>query len=137
MKHLLIIGVCLLTLGAAHAQQPTVPAGRGEWAGKVLDTTVTNAGTPAVVIPIIGNKSALSFQYVITKTSGTLSGTVSLYGSLDGGTTYALINAYTITDATASTSLTYGWAGYSKYKVIVSTGSSQVANYKVYTLYRQ
>lgn len=137
MKKLITLIACLFCFGVAQAQQPTVPAGRGEYVGKVMDTTITNAGTPAAIIPVIGNKGVVSFQYVITKTSGTVAGSIALYGSLDGGTTYALINSYTLTDATASTSLTYNYAGYSKYKVLVTTSGTQISNHKIWVLYRQ
>lgn len=136
MKHIILMAALLISF-AASAQQPTVPAGRGEYVGKVMDTTITNAGTPAVVIPVIGAKTTVSFQYVITKTSGTVAGSIALYGSLDGGTTYALINSYTLTDATASTSLTYNYAGYNKYKVLVTTSGTQISNHKIWVLYRQ
>jgi hypothetical protein len=142
MKQLFLIAACLLTLGA-QAQQPTIPSGIGSYAGKVFDSTITNVGTPQIVVPITENKSAITFIYRITKTSGTLSGTIVLSGAaVAKGVTpaagdYAVINSYTITDATATTSLAYSAANYTHYKVVITTGSSQVANYKINVLYRQ
>lgn len=135
MKYILLLLACLLTLGA-QAQQPTVPGGAGSYNGKVMDTTIANAGTPSVVIPVKGDKNAVAFQYVITKNSGTVAGSIALQGSLDGGTTWAAINTYTLTDATASTSLSYAFNAYPKYRVLVTTTGTQNSNHKIWVLYR-
>lgn len=136
MKHLFFLMAVFLIGISANAQQPTIASGSGSANYKIMDTTITGVATPFVVQPIVGNKGAVTFHYAITKTSGTVAGTIALYGSIDAGATYALINSYTLTDATAATYLTYTHAGFAKYKVLVTTSGTQVANYKIWTLYR-
>lgn len=131
MKNLILI----LFIGFAFSAN--AQSGRGSYVGELLDTTVTNAATPSVVLPVIGSKSAVSFQYVITKNSGTVGGTIVLQGSLDGGTTWAQLNSYSLTDATTSTTISYDYAAYPKYRVLITTTGTLSANIKIYGLYRE
>ena len=123
--------ICLLALFAfiytGNAQS---------YQAKIGDTTITNAGTPSFIATVAGSKSNVTFGYNITKTSGTVAGTIVLYGSVDG-TNYAAIDTTTLTDATAIRSVSYNYNGYAKYKVTVNQTGTSVANYKIWLLYRK
>lgn len=121
---LLIIG--LAGSFASHAQS---------FRAKIADSTHTNAMTSSFTIPVTGAKGTVTFQYVITKTSGTVAGTIVLLGTVDG-TNYVTLNTYTLTDATVTTGVTYAYNPYAKYKVTVTTTGTQVSNYKIWALYR-
>lgn len=74
--------------------------------------TVTNAGTEYVTIKSTGNSSVLSFQFVGTKISGTVGGTVTLQSSLDGVNytdvdgSLTTVDSYTNTNITTNTYIT-------------------------------
>ena len=103
---------------------------------KIGDTTITNAGAPSFTATVSGAKSNVTFGYNITKTSGTVAGTIVLYGSVDG-TNYAAIDTLTLTDASAIKSVSFNYNGYAKYKVTVNQTGTAVANYKIWLLYRK
>lgn len=105
MKYLII----LLTLGlglGVNAQ--TVMKGS---TGAVSDT-VTNAGTEYLTATTSGNSSVISFQFVGTKISGTVGGTVTLQSSLDGvnytdvDASLTTVDSYTNTNVTTNTYIT-------------------------------
>ncbi len=102
--------------------------------GKIGDTTITNAASPSYNLQVVGAKTNVTFQYVITKTSGTVAGTIVLSGTIDG-VNYVTLNSYTLTDATASTAISYDYNGYTRYKVTITTTGNQVANYKIWALH--
>lgn len=68
--------------------------------------TVVNAGTSYLTSPLIKSDGNVSVQVVCTKISGTVAGTISLLGSIDGTNYKALtveeastaVNTYTATD---------------------------------------
>lgn len=127
MKKVIGFLVLLAMTFAVHAQS---------YQGKIADTTITNAGAPAYAVTVAGAKSNVTFGYNITKTSGTVAGTIVLSGSVDG-TNYATLNTYTLTDASVNTSISYAYNGYAKYKVTVNQTGTDVANYKIWLLYRR
>lgn len=127
MKKLLFLLIIGLSVSfALHAQS---------FRGKIADSTLTNATTASFTIPVTGAKGTVTFQYVITKTSGTVAGTVILLGTVDG-TNYVTLNTYNLTDATVTTGVNYAYNPYAKYKVTVTTTGTQVSNYKIWALYR-
>ncbi len=65
----------------------------------VDSVVVTNTGTGDLLV-VFTVKHAKSIQALFTKTSGTLGGTVTLYGSTDG------INYTALTDATSTPTIT-------------------------------
>lgn len=68
--------------------------------------TVTNTGTSACSLKVVSAYSSISVQAVFTKTSGTLGGTATLQGSIDGVTWETVptslvagaASTYTVTD---------------------------------------
>jgi hypothetical protein len=131
MKKLLIVLVLCLAGMVTHAQ---------DYAAQIGTTrTLTNAQPDTINVTITKSRPSLTFKYDITKTSGTLSGTIVLQGRITGtGTAEAwyTINSYTITDATATTVVSLTANQFVNYRVITAPGASQVAVYKKYLLYR-
>lgn len=123
--------ICLLALFAFVF---TVKA--QSYQAKIGDTTITNAGSPSFTATVAGPKSNVTFGYNISKTSGTVAGTIILAGSVDG-TNYASIDTLTLTDASAIKSVPFNYNGYAKYKVTVNQTGTAVANYKIWLLYRK
>lgn len=129
MNKLISVIMVLLLFGFESRSQNSYNA-------KILDTTVVDAKTPAVVLNVVGPKQAVTFQYSITKNTGTVAGTIVLSGSIDGGTTWAQLDSYTLTDATASKSVSYSYNGYTKYRALITTSGTLNANFKIWALYR-
>ncbi len=73
--------------------------------------TVTNAGTAFLQVARFGVRGQTAVQATVTKTSGTLAGTMTLQGSLDGVNYKAMtvadastaIPTYTVTDVASQT----------------------------------
>jgi hypothetical protein len=62
----------------------------------IAGATVTNTGTGTATLAVGSAYDQVSLQMVITKTSGTVGGTVSLQGSLDGTSYLTLPNSATL-----------------------------------------
>lgn len=124
-----IFGFILLFLILGFVSKAQNPA-------KIVDSTFANANVGAFVKQIVGAKSAVTFQYVITKNSGTVAGTIVLSGSIDGGLHYFTLNTYTLTDASASPAVSFTNNAYTYYKVTVTTTGTQNSNYKIWVLSR-
>lgn len=79
----------------------------------VSGSPVTNTGTATATLSVTGGKPNVSILATFTKTSGTLGGTATLQGSLDGttyitvptGATVAGASTYTITDTASQSNL--------------------------------
>lgn len=85
MKKLLIFALLSVALGAAA--QPTVYTLKKRFADQdVSIDTVTNTGTNYLgnLIPISGARSTVTILLTVTKTSGTVGGTITVQGSYDG-----------------------------------------------------
>lgn len=127
MKKIIFLLVFLSAMYVSNAQS---------YQSKIGDTTITNAGSPSFTATVAGPKSNVTFGYNIAKTSGTIAGTIVLYGSVDG-TNYAAIDTLTLTDASAIKSVAFNYNAYAKYKVTVNQTGTAVANYKIWLLYRR
>jgi hypothetical protein len=136
MKNLIIILLTCLTL-TCGAQTTVLYNGLGT---NLATDTVTNTGTGYVQVKTVsplGPKlcNTTSFVIVVTKISGTVGGTITLLGSIDG-TNYKVIptmgtqTAYTaITAADASAVYTYQITGspYPYYRVSWTGTGTMVA----------
>ena len=82
--------------------------------------TVTNAGTAYVAKNFTGSAAAFGFQIAITKVSGTLAGTLTLAGSIDGTHYHTIDTTQTITNTTGTKYYLFildgGLAPYTHYK---------------------
>ena len=77
MKKFLFLFACLafIGLGSVSAQSFTMTGN---------DVVVTNTATVACSLKVSNAYNAVTVQAVVTKTSGTIAGTVTLQGSVDG-----------------------------------------------------
>lgn len=132
MKKFLFVAVLALASCVVHAQAPS--SYNGKLTGAAQDT-LTNSAADTLTLSVKGEKNAVTFQYNITKISGTVAGTIKVYGSIDE-TKYALLNTYTLTDASAIASYSMSYNGYSKYRLIIATTGSQASAYEIWALYR-
>ncbi len=111
----------------------------GDYAGyiKVKDT-LTNAQSYSDTVTITGPKHNITFQVNVIKISGTVAGSINVYGSADGvtyGTTALTTTA--LTDATANYLISYTTNAYKKYRIVRATTGTSAASERVYLLYRK
>ncbi len=83
-----------------------------------LDTLI-DADTATHVMAISGSKKAISIQVNVLKISGTVAGTLNLYGSVDGTNyiTAPIASAITVTNASANYAFTLTNNNYRKLKL--------------------
>jgi hypothetical protein len=104
----------------------------------VAGDTITNTGTASKIITVTAGYNAMGIQVVLTKTSGTAAGTVTLYGSLDGTNYVALGDTLGGRDAaTVSKLFKYDTTPYWKYKVTFTGAGTMVTKWKVYYTLRK
>lgn len=92
--------------------------------------TVTNAGTAYVGRAFSGSATAIGVQVAITKVSGTVAGTITFQGSIDGTNYHTIGSTQSLTD-TAGTKyyifvLDGGSAPYTHYRASVAGGTTCV-----------
>lgn len=108
MKKLSILILAFLVTVAGFAQSSRgidVPMKNYQYATKASDT-VTNTGVGAVqTLRLGGDFRSTGFQIVCTKISGTVAGTITLMGSLDGTNFKAIPTEATQTSMTTATAL--------------------------------
>jgi len=133
----LIIAALLCLAGSLSYGQTVISV---DYAGQIGTTrTLTNAQPDTILLQITKARPSLTFKYDITKTSGTLSGTIVLQARITGiGTSEAwyTVNSYTITDATATNVVSLTANQFVNYRIITTPGTSQVAVYKKYLVAR-
>lgn len=132
-KILFAVAFCLI--GSLSYGQTLIAS---DFAGQVGTTrTLTNAQPDTINLQITKARPDISFKYDITKTSGTLSGTIVLQARVTTADAWATLNSYTITDATATNSVLLTANQYVYYRIITTPGASQVAVYSKYLVARQ
>lgn len=90
-----------------------------------LDTLSNTDTTTYIVTPI--TTLGFSLHCVVTKISGTVSSSIKIYGSNDGGTTW-ITTALSTTNISVDGSSNYGVAtarNYGKYKIQIITAGTQ------------
>lgn len=135
MKKLIgIIGVLLML---AMIPQQGQAQNYGAYLG-ALDT-LTNADTTTYTVTVSGSKSIISFGTNVTRISGTVAGTVKLYGSVDGTnyTTYAVDSLALSNSSVNFLPLKLTSNPYQKYKLTIITSGTQVCSQRTYLIYRQ
>lgn len=130
MKKYLLAVVLILSFGLVSKAQSY-----NSYLGP-LDT-LTNAQSKTYTVTVTGAKHCVSFQTNILKISGTVAGTIKVYGSVDGvnyGTTPITTN--TLTDASVNWLTVYTSNSYVKYQYVVATTGTSVISERTYLLYR-
>jgi hypothetical protein len=88
--------------------------------------TVTNTGTGTITKQVTGVYAKVSVQAIFTKTSGTLAGTATLQGSVDGTNYVTVGTAHTVSGAA-----TYTVTDTSTQSVIFTINGTPFAYYRV------
>lgn len=129
MKKIKLFFVLLaLAFGVSMATAQTTVTFYQPLGTNLTSDTVTNTGTAYLTTRVLGNKANVTttvIQVVVTKISGTVGGTISLQGSIDGTNFKALPTKETATAlatiTAADASSTYHWRidhnPYSYYRV--------------------
>lgn len=133
MKKLLLVLVLCVAGMVTHAQNyPSAFSGllKGP-------TTISTASTDSTKVTVTGVKSSVTFKYDISKTSGTVAGTIVLKGRIAHSTLgtsaeqWATINSYTLTDATATQTVALTANNYTDYLILTTiTGTSTTVHRK-------
>jgi hypothetical protein len=120
MKKFLMILSCVLALCVVgQAQVTTMPLALGD--------TAVDAGVADKVFEVTAGYEGVIVQAIVTKISGTVAGTVGLYGSLDG-TNYKQIGSdFTATNVASQTHVFYVTAPVARYLKVVQTGSGTMS----------
>lgn len=142
MKYLFKIGLLLLIMSVIT---PTVKAqgfnSSNDYAGAIGPTTVThtNAMADTISLAIAKARPSITFKYDIAKTSGTVAGTIVLQGRITATSTaeqWTTINSYTLTDATATNSVSLTANQYLNYRIITTTSGTSVTVHRKWLLCR-
>lgn len=135
-RFILIIAICLAGT-VTHAQNyPSSFSGllKGP-------TTISVASTDSTKVTIGGVKAAINFKYDISKTSGTVAGTIVLKGRVAHSTLgtsaeqWVTINSYTLTDATATVSVPLTANNYTDYLILTTITGTSVTVHRKYLKY--
>jgi len=132
MKKLIgIIGVLLML--AFIPQQSNAQSG---YLG-ALDT-LTNADTTTYTVTVTGTRSIISFGTNVTRISGTVAGTIKLYGSVDGTnyTTHAVDSLALSNSSVNFLPLKLTSNPYQKYKLTIITSGTQACSQRTYLIQR-
>lgn len=99
MKNLLRIGICGIALLCASLVTANAQSAYfvSQANGSTIDT-VTNTSTKLQKLPIAGYQDNIGIQVILTSLTGTIAGTVRLFGSNDG---IKFVRIPTLTDAGA------------------------------------
>lgn len=105
----------------------------------ILNDTVNNAASStSSVVTIPRSRTNITFQYNVTKVSGTVEGYVQLEATIDTSSSpaWVVIATDTLSDASQNYSRTLTTNSYKKYRgKLTTTGTSQV-HWDCYNLYR-
>lgn len=103
--------------------------------------TTTNTGTSYLSLPLSLWYNTVTIQSVVTKVSGTVAGTVTLQGSIDGtnyvivSSSYADVTSYSPTDvATSSKLFVVTGSPYKYYRLSYAGAGTMVATHRGYVL---
>lgn len=140
MKKLILLGAVAFVIAAATPEKAVAQTGTGDYAGYLaaLDT-MNNADTATYEVTVTGKKHCVSFEIDITKISGTLGGTLNIYGSVNGTgyLTTPIASEVTITNASQNRGFVFTSNAYVKYKLVLITSGTQSSSHRPYVLYRK
>lgn len=135
MKKILLLLAVVLTFSFVSRAQNT-----GDFSGLVKTVTMTNAQTDSTLVSIGGSRSAITFKYDITKTSGTIAGTIVLQykvTNLLGENQWFTYNTYTLTDATANAAVSLPYNPALRWKILTNTTGTSVSVHRQFLVYRK
>jgi len=143
IKYALIL-ILFTLLGTVSYGQSPAPGPGYDYAGRISGPITfvhgaVRSDTTLVTIP--GGRSAITFKYDITKTSGTITGTIVLQTHLTPvtGEQWATLNTYTFTNTATTTNLVQLTSNPGLYYRIITTATDTSGNsvHNKYLLYRK
>lgn len=104
--------------------------------------TVTNTAAESMTLGVAGYQASVTVVATVTEISGTTAGSVKLWGSIDGGTTYALLDgAGTFSPADVTGAQSFAWhikpSAFTHYRVIYTGAGTMAAQLKARVLWRK
>lgn len=136
MKKIFLISFLALFTMLTHAQtEAKTMLGSN---GLAIDT-VSNTGTETWTLKVPGYAKTVAVQFVATKISGTVAGSVTLQGSLNGSNwaTVPSQNAFTATDVASQTAVwKFDDSGFLYYRLSWTGSGTMSASGRAYILTR-
>lgn len=130
-----IIAVLLLVAAATITKAQTIVS--GDFAAQIGTTrTLANTTADTINLQITKARPQIMFKYDITKNSGTVGGTIVLQGRVKTTDSWATLNSYTLTDATATNSVILTANNYVYYRVITAPTGTQNSTHSKYLVSR-
>jgi len=130
----LIIAAALCLIGSLSHAQTLIAA---DFAGQIGATrTLANTTADTINLQITKARPQIMFKYDITKNSGTVGGTIVLQGRVKTTDSWATLNSYTLTDATATNSVILTANNYVYYRVITAPTGTQNSTHSKYLVSR-
>lgn len=104
--------------------------------------TVTNTGTEVMTLAVPLSQASVTVLVKVTELTGTTAGAVKLLGSIDGGTTYAILDgAGTFSPADVAGAQTFSWqikpSAYTHYRVSYTGVGTMSATISAKVLWRK
>jgi hypothetical protein len=136
MKNLKILLLLIPLLALACFSYSQTAAASGVLRTVVKDTVV-NAASATHDFVLTGAKTSVSFQVNTAKISGTIAGTIKVFGSVDGTNfTTTALTSVALVDATQVYAITYAGNYFQKYRVVVATTGTSSMSEQTYLMYR-
>lgn len=128
MKLKMIIVGLMLFAGLTSMAQVQAPRTYNT-AISALDTLTNADTTSSVTLTVTGKKSTVAFHADVTKITGTVAGTFTVYGG-DASGNWAILNTQTVTNTAGTVVYFYqvDYAAWTKYKVEVITSGTCTAS---------
>lgn len=138
MKKIIFLFCLTLTMFTLPSVTNKAQAQDAEGWFAALDT-LTNADTTTYDLTVTGAKHNVSFQTNVLKISGTVGGTINVYGSVDGTNflTTAIATQITITNGSANYGFTFGDNRYKKYRIVIINATGGVCSQRTRYMYRR
>lgn len=134
MKKLIFVALLCIIGSITHAQDFADNIG-------TANKTMTNVQADTINVTITKSRTAITFKYDITKTGGTVAGTIVLQARITPVSNtreqWSTVNSYTITDATANNAVALTANNYVYYRIITTTSGTSVSVHNKQLLYRQ
>lgn len=101
--------------------------------------TLDNTEADTTIVTISGYKRAVTFQHNVTKISGTVAGTIILYGTVDTSASpvWVTLKTDSLTDGTHVHTNVLTTNSWKKYRIIKTGIGTQSSSHRTYLLYRE
>lgn len=132
MKKILLIAIAFLAFTFTQSKAQ-------DYSGLLKAVTLTDAVTDSTLVSIAGSRSAITFKYDVTKTSGTVAGTIVLQYKVTNlaSEKWYTYNTYTLTDASAQAVVELPRNPAIKWKILTTKTGTSVSTHRYFLVYRK